>query len=44
MAKAYVKPKEMTELVSTILNGQGLAPQNEIKEERRPAAYGMWQA
>ncbi|KAK1341076.1 hypothetical protein QTO34_017478 [Cnephaeus nilssonii] len=43
MAKTYVKPKEMTELVNTpSWMDKGLGSQNEMKEEeRRPAAYGM---
>ena len=43
MAKAYVKPKEMTELVNTpSWMDKGLASQNEVKEEeRRLGAYGM---
>ena len=43
MAKAYVKPKEMTELVNApSWMDKGLASQNEAKEEeRRLGAYGM---
>ncbi|XP_066221961.1 neurogenic differentiation factor 4 isoform X1 [Saccopteryx leptura] len=42
MAKSYVKPKEMTELVNTpSWIDKGLGSQNEMKEEeRRLAAYG----
>ncbi|XP_008526930.1 neurogenic differentiation factor 4 [Equus quagga] len=43
MAKTYVKPKEMTELVNTpSWMDKGLGSQNEMKEEeRRSAVYGI---